>query len=111
LHWIPFRTFRTYWRENSPNIQKWYENPNHYKWTSFDKNKIQVSNTPKGLYSDMYLFEPSEKQIFNSIPFLKSRGMLWVWSWNDMEKLGFQRGDNSMCSPFQPPLFFMQKSV
>ena len=52
-----------------------------------------------------------DKQIFNSIPFLKSRGMLWVWSWNDMAKMGFQRSDTNTSSPFQPPLFFMQKSI
>ena len=60
LHWIPFRKSRHQWRNDSTNITDWYNNPEHFEWHHIDNHQTRIVPELKGLYSDIYLFEPSQ---------------------------------------------------
>ena len=108
LHWIPFQKFRQHWRYNPTSFTDWYQNPQHFEWHSIDIHQNRIANQWKGLYSDIYLFEPSHEVLRLSREHIEKHGRIWIWSWTLIEG-EFGDGNLSVIQQepriFTPPLF------
>ena len=90
------------------NITDWYNNPEHFEWHRIDNHQTRIVSELKGLYSDIYLFEPSHEILRRSMKSLQQNGRLLVWSWSLVEGVWYD-GKLSVieqsCGAFTPPLF------
>ena len=90
------------------NITDWYNNPEHFEWHHIDKHQTRIVPELKGLYSDIYLFEPSQEMLRRSMKSLQQNGRLWIWSWNLIEGVlddGKLSAIEQIRGAFTPPLF------